>query len=126
MKKEEKCISLELAKELQEVAKEAGFELPESEKWWTHSFGGNQFLYRKIEFSNMFFNDYPAYDTSELGEILPMGYGSSCCFENKYNNEWKIIYLNGLAFQENKEKAETEAEARGKMLVYLIKNKLLT
>ena len=100
MNKEQKCISLSLAKELQQVAKEKDFELPESEYYYIET---NQISdtwdwellteeeIRELDVEKR--NRIRAYDTSELGEIV---------FEDK-----------------------TEAEARGKLLVFLIKNNLI-
>ena len=126
MKRQQKCISLSLAKELQQVAKEKGFELPESEYWW----GCDKKLYcrfdktivdfeQQILIKKSYFDDdfewYSAYDTSELGEILPLYYCSHReddwyrCFGGE-----KVVSF----------KAKTEAEARGKMLVFLLKTNL--
>lgn len=69
MNREQKVISLELAKELQEVADEAGFELPESEYWWNWRTTGWELNDMKWEIVD----EKPsvkAYDTSELVNML--------------------------------------------------------
>ena len=123
MKKENKVISLKLAKELKEIASINNFELPESEYYWSKEIGIIPDDKRKwrimtggiIEQRNEEW--YSAYDTSELGEILPLYYcshrenGSYRCFGGK-----EVV----KSFE-----AETEAEARGLCLLYLIKNKLI-
>ena len=84
---------------------------------------------------------YNAYDTSELGEMLPrmikiddkkvknkhkkiIGIFKLHFYKNDY--EWLLQYKEwhgdkGLIITD----AKTEAEARGKMLIYLISNKLI-
>lgn len=42
----------------------------ESEKWWSHSFGGGTFLHNKVGYSNMFINDYSALSFQELLALL--------------------------------------------------------
>jgi len=66
------------------------------------------------------FIHYPAYTVAELGELLPA----------KYSMSWKIskplwycaedVYDDSISFM-----AVTEADARAKMLIYLIENNLL-
>ena len=118
MNKEQKCISLELAKELQEAAKEAGLELPESEWWWDVEV---PYIVRTEIIKGYNLLKYVrAFDTAELGEILPKGYESWKWLDEKKNVVWSCC-LNG----NNVNRYKTEAEARGKMLLYLIKNKLI-
>ena len=114
MNKEQKVISLLLAKELQEASKEAGLELPESEYYWNNN--------KEIWATDNFLNDdgkfiAKAFDTAELGEILPNNIRFwRDSIENYTCKKYHPVY---------KTKDKTEAECRGKMLIYLIKNKLI-
>ena len=135
--KENKVISLELAKKISEIAEKKGIELPESEWFWTNSLDGKNLLkeYRLVNGSKEGSSfGIPAYDTAELGEMLPYKFNSkigvSRCFYwlkmTKTDNQFVVSY-----FADNpksigiEEAAETEAEARGEMCLYLIKNNLL-
>ena len=65
--------------------------------------------------------DLHAYTVAELGEMLPIGYRSYYYDGHPSGGTWmcnddKIL---GIA------DAETEADARAKMLIYLIENKLM-
>lgn len=152
MKKEQKCISLSLAKEIQRVAKEKGFKLPESENMYADNvkliFDFSTKNSKKKKWMTIIEKDifqtscddldkewlkehphYPAYDTSELGEILPIIFETDSklkqyldCYQME-SKEWECSYgeaLGGIYFTE-----KTEAEARGKLLLYLINNNLL-
>ena len=140
MTREQKCISLELAKKLQEVAKEAKFELGESEYCWI--IGNSKLPYledidvakitieiddddkkKKVKYIQ-------AFDCSELGEILPkliykddeylklsMWYSS--------NNFVHICYDNGSKPKIFPISDKSEANARCSMLIYLLENNLI-
>ena len=129
MKKEQKCISLSLAKELKEIADINNFRLPESEYVWVKSKDKDYFGLIEYPIKKLVREAYSAFDTSELGEILPIIFKTDTdlkqyldCYQIE-NKEWECSYgeaLEGIYFTEI-----TEAEARGKMLVYLIKNNLI-
>lgn len=142
MNKNKKIISLSLAKELQQVAKKKDFELPESEKVYLDNsediFGvgvkEDYVLLEEKELKNIEYPDYiPAFDTSELGEILPRNIKIECGISTI--KEWRIVFFEKNLDEKSKnfmgEKTIkitdglTEAEARGKMFIYLIKNNLL-
>ncbi len=153
MKKEYKVISLSLAKELQQVAKEKGFELPESKYAWrvsgrlgielikTESFRIFDGKRIKLISEKGLYNGFFAYDISELREILPkkIRLKTHCigksgndiimelCFGvgGKYNKFYVAYGEKGIITNHRYFEAETEAEARGKMLIYLIENNLL-
>lgn len=63
---------------------------------------------------------WSAFTASELGEMLPEGFssikefGQWKCFHNRFNSKITEFRI-----------GNTEADARGKMLVYLIENKLI-
>ena len=98
MNKEQKVISQSLAKKIHDLAKEKGFELPESEMYYASEDDDKFILTDQTNFMQGSYPDveeceypilYPAYDTSELGEMLP------------------------------------NAEALGEMILYLLDNDLL-
>ncbi len=113
MTKENKCISLPLAKELQQVAEEKGFRLPESELVYI-----NETL--RFHRQDNLYNPIPAYDTAELGEILKE-YDLECIWFEEKNKFGAFQTCSSVKPQY----ADTEADARGKLLVFLIKNNLI-
>lgn len=138
MNKEDKTISLELAKKISEVAEKKGIELPESEYYWqVRDIYGvkNYLLIYGLDKTDLKSRRtiFRAYDIAELGEILPEliklpndERKSRIEFSQyKNNNEWLVFYTNELTtepkilFQSN-----NEAEARGKTLLYLMENNL--
>ena len=146
MNKEQKVISLELSKKIDALAKKKGIELPESEySWVLDNETGKAILSKSWKPFDLNecekYSYYRAYDTSELGEMLPrmikiddkkvknkhkkiIGIFKLHFYKNDY--EWLLQYKEwhgdkGLIITD----AKTEAEARGKMLIYLISNKLL-
>lgn len=133
MNKEQKAISLELAKELQKVAKENGFKLPESEMWWGNTIGQKDqtcwrlYTEEEKEIPDTAMEYYPAYDTSELGEIIP-GNIEGLVFQTQkgmLGNLYYCMMIDSIGYViRHQEEATTEAEVRGQMFSYLIKNKL--
>ncbi len=131
MNKEQKYISQPLAKKIQDKAKEKGFELPESEMWWEKDTqcdmarfdGGYDIIHYEPSFGG-----FRAYDTSELGEMLPGNIGG-CSFQMQKgllgNRYYCIMKRMGdkKIIEEKDEK--TMAEAMGKMFYYLLSNDLL-
>lgn len=72
-----------------------------------------------------------AFTVAELGEMLPLMLdvdGFIVSWEStKKLNSWSVYLENGNYKKMSPEfKADTEAEARGLMLVYLLENKLIT
>lgn len=65
-----------------------------------------------------------AFTVAELGEMLPE-YG--CETMKVGNNRWRVTYPCEL-WEDNQAlfEADTEADARAKMLIYLLENKLMT
>ncbi len=76
MNKEQKCISLSLAQELQKIAKNNKFELPESEHMWFNLANQEEKDkgIEKWEIMNIhdveMLGEYPAYDTLDFQNIL--------------------------------------------------------
>ena len=76
MKREDKVISHELAKQIQEDHFRIGIKAPESEYWW---WDGTGEAYELIRYDSLEYCDrkeskihgYPAYDVAELGQMLP-------------------------------------------------------
>jgi len=116
MNKNEKCISLKLAEELQKVAKEKSFELPESEKFYIDGL-----LLNGISPEHQIFQRevIPAYDTAELGEMLSK---LDFVFESGVSNKLVKPTEYYCEIPMRIEYAKTEADARVKSLIFLIKN----
>ena len=123
MNKENKVISLELAKKIHDKAIEKGFELSESEMCWAE----NSYLIEgyKVEGKKEVLTSggiiplevYPAYDIAESREMI----GKKML--ETYMNAGKVsvaIYGHPQVFDE-----DTFAEAMGKMFYYLLDNDLL-
>ena len=135
MKLEDQVCSLELAKKLKElgVKKESLFYwadgelvigtdvdlLLENNK--TRSLAWDAMY---IELDN--FEIYSAFTVAELGEMIPYCYNSMRCngkdSENK--EDFYVCYDLDEGF-ENSQSEKTEANARAKMLIYLIENKFI-
>ena len=148
MKLEKQIISLELAKKLKEL------NCPQKSLFfWTHFTGNGQgFLFGSGEEDIKFFNecrdykdigiykpthDYPekeigtrrfilcsAFTATELGEMLPERFQKGFLTCQKVGL-WEVGYETSrgrvIIFKE----AKSEADARAKLLIYLIKNKLV-
>jgi hypothetical protein len=140
MELEQQVCSLELAKRLKQlgVKQECLFywdenwdsDVPGGKHWWS--------LTRSWERKDGNFQ-YSAFTVAELGEMLPKDvWFQGIRFERAFDtfqNDWVVgYYYNGLTpsvidknYQiETKCAAPTEADARAKMLIYLLENKLLT
>lgn len=117
MKLEDQVVSLPLAKRLKElgVKQEAMFH------WLERAYEPKPFLYKFDEWQDAkestkkYGGNYcGAFTVAELGEMLPEVV--EC---DKFNGDWCIVYLNGkLDAYACDDKSE--ADARAKMLIYLI------
>jgi len=119
MKVEQQVISIEVAKKLKSLGVKQ-----ESLSWWVDCDGkwclATSRWYRHTAPDHPG-KHYSAFTVAELGEMLPQLTKSWCSAfgwycENKENN----YELKGFTHGES-----TEADARGKMLIYLIENKLM-
>jgi hypothetical protein len=124
MKLENQVVSLELARQLKNLGVEQ-----ESLFWWNNSYqdmkGDASASAWEISYAppqSKTLRRYAAFTVAELGEMLP----------SKSENWQTAQYETGIWFITNHQntlkagEARTEADARGKLLIYLIENKLLT
>lgn len=123
MKLESQVVSLELAKRL----KELGLERDSHFRWSEHTTPETLWCINALQEldSPAHYPTYAAFTVAELGEMLPDLYYSERWAGTK---EWVVnveigIRENGRDYPNMK--ADTEAEARGLMLEYLIENKLV-
>lgn len=115
MRIEDQVCSLELAKRL----KELGVKQISLFSW---QIGLNKIPVLNISFmGELGSDDYSAFTVAELGEMLPESF-ATYRKNNKYmgawDKEWDLI---GKLYA----KSENEANARAKMLIYLIENGLI-
>ena len=126
MKLEQQVCSLDLARRLKEmgVKQKSLFywrlELPAAVEVWTVELGNEELGFHNI---------YSAFTVAELGEMLPKGTESwqHLCDKDcdpRYRGE-NIGWYCELADKSHCELENTEGDARAKMLVWLLENKLL-
>lgn len=134
MKLEHQVTSLEISKRLKElgVKQESLFFYAKSPD--------NKFRLYPLFFSpelsatvklNSKEKDYSAFTVAELGEMLPAKIYSDGFLEiYKTGKKWKVMYvyqpINVTCFMGENFISNTEADARGKCLIYLLENKLIT
>lgn len=124
MKLEQQVVSLELAQKLKElgVKQESFFK-------WSNVRTNKEMLwslyvppeFNKIPHPDLWVHGVSAYTVAELGEMLPKG-----CFTTKTESDefpWRCEYKGGYGVIASG--ADTEADARAKMLVYLLENNLI-
>jgi|TARA_R100001530_G_scaffold135693_1_gene113566 hypothetical protein len=113
MKLEDQVVSLELAKKLKELK-------VKQESLWYHYRIGDKWGIKltKPTIENEHSEFYSAFTVSELGEILP---------ETNWQTyrEKKGWIITDHQINLPTQKADTEADARAKMLIYLLENKLI-
>lgn len=116
MKLESQVVSLELAKRL----KELGVKQDAHYAW--HVYGGNtELLINFIADCCPSDETFSAFTVGELGEMLPDNFRSM-----KLGKGWFCrLYLGPTLSSGDGVTGETEADARGKMLIYLIENGLI-
>ena len=123
MEREDKVISLELSKQIYIEHKRLGIVV-ESEWWWINDANRTDehwIIWKKKGYEG---TPYPAYDTSELGERLPDHY-----FTQRHDKNWITCSDYGedgnnyhIGCMAEKGIRLTEAEARGKMYLWLLQN----
>ena len=119
--------SLELCQEFDTLCKEKGIVVPETEYWWM-SYGTP---YVAIKTARSIFYDHtwakhsiPAPLVSELGEWLPWSIDTGCVNFDNCPSWHRVTYYLGEHYLE--QTASTEANARQKMLNYLIAEGIIT
>lgn len=137
MKLEQQVASLELAKKLKHLGVEQ-----KSLFWWFRVHSDIWKLGTMAEMMNTAvdvgqsttpqFDDCGAFTVAELGELLPAFNPDASPFQqlhirknrNANGSEWSVVYCNQRlgTFSQFVFFADTEADARAKMLIYLIEN----
>jgi hypothetical protein len=113
MKIEEQVTSLELSKKL----KELGVKEESLWYWWK---AGHIFVEEERYAGKQWEKLASAFTVAELGEMLPKGFNQ---YEDTFykTRTWKFrTSARGLNIEGN-----TEADARAKMLIYLLENRLM-
>lgn len=118
---EKQVVSLELAKKLSELGVKQ-----ESQFYWYEGYNG--WLLHYVSYKQKLFIEYnspyySAFTSAELGEMLPSEV-EGCKIKTQKNDEEYLVYIDYLSaviifFSHN------EADARAKMLIYLIENNLM-
>ncbi len=114
MKLEQQVVSLELAKKLKELG------MKQDSHFWWHP----DFTLVDIGYDSTNKDRISAFTVAELGEMLPdyLEPGSYFNFSfDKGGRKYDIAYVN----TEHAIRGDTEADARAKMLIYLLENKLI-
>lgn len=115
MKLEDQVCSLELARKLKELD-----VTQDSYCYWVGGSRGVSGGFVLVNDISLFFEElYAAFTVAELGELLPVG-----IWYSKDGDSW--CCLSGGNLQDGHAQfADTEANARAKMLVYLLENKII-
>ena len=134
MKLENQVVSLELAKKLKELGVEQ-----DSLFYWCYEYrlDGKKYSDKRADLTYNKYNELTntisyskkehisAYTVAELGEMLPLGYYTTRLFtDDNKKEEWIAILLPNSEYKGTGFRADTEADARAKMLIYLKENKL--
>ena len=126
MELKEQVCSLELAKELKELG-------VKQDAYWSWYENGNsaELMHNPDGYRSMEGKTFDAFSVAELGEMLPEEIEKD---EQSYwltigvgfRHSWNVHYRkNGTSESWFNHEAETEADARAKMLIYLLENKLI-
>lgn len=115
MEFEKQVCSLELSKKLKELGVEQ-----DSLFYWRDNDGFQ-------ESDECDYSIASAFTVAELGEMLPFEYISIKHSGDKSpsKRDFYCCYLEGLGYSDESQSAYTEADARAKMLIYLVENKLI-
>lgn len=116
---EQQCVSFELAKRLKGLGVKQ-----ESVFWWVeYTDGHGEKEMWHVQHNHTGYKQYfSAFTVAELGSILELNHANCCyCHTDKgWLVQWYDDYGNGVD-----KCTDTEADARAKMLIYLIENKLI-
>ena len=121
MKLEKQVCSLELAKQLKELG-------VTQESLWVWEFADG--VPSNLNAAASSGSNVYAYSAAELGGMLPCEIDDDWlrCIKSRQDGNaiWKIRYapVGGESEYSHQENAETEADARAKMLIYLLENKI--
>lgn len=85
---------------------------------WTYTPMFNAYTLQRSSARRQTIADIPAFTVAELGELLPPRYISY-----RFDKVWFCAEMDNNVIPVMR--GETEADARGKMLAYLIKNKII-
>lgn len=127
MKLEEQVTYLEISKKLKElgVKQESYFVWIPSED--SEPIPTSGYEYREGGYEDA--EEFSAFTVAELGEILKATEKNDWGASSEWNHVWKkwrCFLINADCNEEWSEEAITEADARGKMMIYLLENKLIT
>lgn len=117
MNLEDQVCSLEHAKKLKElgVKQESFFKWRLRKDWYVTE----AFTYEEENATAELADECAAFTVAELGELCPQVIWNAC--KNVGNEKVIAIVFNGVLI-----KANTEADARAKMMIYLLENNLIT
>lgn len=127
---EKQVVSLELAKKLKElgVEKESEFVWYEANHSILKSDIGKMFWNLSHKYNNSARNSprISAYNVAELGEMLKEITEKIDCGDSCYDLTFQSVFPTiGWSGNNHQEVAETEADTRAKMLIYLLENNLI-
>lgn len=127
MKLEDQVCSLELAKRLKELGVKQ-----ESFAYWHKNHASVKLRLDRDDLGTDWSDNQinSAFTVAELGEMLPMKVSGDFGFLRwlriaRVPGRWVVGYVDEGAEFEFEESAETEADTRAKMLIYLIENRLV-
>lgn len=126
MKLESQVSSLELSQKLKELG------VPQDSLYnWLIASDGARLMNNPVLDIYRYFEQCSAFTVAELGEMLPLMFekdGFTVSWEStKTLGGWSVYLENGNYHKMSETfKADTEADARAKMLIYLLENKLIT
>lgn len=140
MKLEDQVTSLDLSNKLKELGVKQEGVFVWTEKVWLGGRSGEPFVAQNSEYYNdaEYENLCIAFTVAELGEMLPkelyVPYKGNSGKKRKYPqhphfffmNSALVNYTGGNSQERLTQKGDTEANARGKMLIYLLENKFIT
>jgi Fe-S oxidoreductase len=121
MKLEDQVVSLELAKRLKELGVEQ-----ESLFYWTHCPRGIDLVHQRSRMKKALSKyDFAAFTVAELGEMLPTRVNKSkydMLMSRREGRRWFAYYTDQKTPVVSD---ESEANARARLLIYLLENKLM-